>query len=126
MTNERTFLKCAKCGNIVGMIHNSGVPMICCGQPMQALTVNTSEASQEKHLPECILNISALTVTVGSAAHPMTEEHHIAWILVAQGPRTQRVTLEHTADPKAHFVVEPGPFTVYAYCNLHGLWATEV
>ena len=48
---EKRFYVCKHCGNMVGMIKNAGVPIICCGEPMAELTANTVEASQEKHLP---------------------------------------------------------------------------
>ena len=35
------FLRCKHCGNIVGMIHDAGVPVVCCGQPMEELVPNT-------------------------------------------------------------------------------------
>ena len=28
------FLKCEKCGNVIGMIEDSGVTPECCGEPM--------------------------------------------------------------------------------------------
>ena len=31
------FFVCEHCGNLVGMIHDAGVPMMCCGQKMTAL-----------------------------------------------------------------------------------------
>ena len=45
------FYICRHCGNLVGMIHDAGVPMMCCGQKMETLEPNTVEASGEKHLP---------------------------------------------------------------------------
>lgn len=45
------FYICRHCGNLVGMINNSGVPMVCCGEKMQALEANTTEAAGEKHIP---------------------------------------------------------------------------
>lgn len=44
---EKRFYVCKHCGNMVGMIKNVGVPIICCGEPMAELTANTVEASQE-------------------------------------------------------------------------------
>ena len=41
------FYICRHCGNLVGMIHDAGVPMMCCGQKMEALEPNTVEASGE-------------------------------------------------------------------------------
>ena len=45
------FYVCRHCGNLVGMIHDAGVPLVCCGEKMQALEPNTVEASGEKHVP---------------------------------------------------------------------------
>lgn len=125
MKNQRKFLRCDHCGNLVGMIEDSGVPIICCGQPMTELTANTTDAAQEKHVPAAVREGNILKVTVGSVAHPMLVEHHIAWIAVAQGEKTQRKILDKTGSPSAEFCVDDGPVTVYAYCNLHGLWAAE-
>ena len=55
---EVKFFVCRHCGNMVGMIHSSGVPMICCGEKMTALTANTVDASQEKHVP--VIAVGAL------------------------------------------------------------------
>ena len=45
------FYICRHCGNLIGLIHDAGVPMICCGQKMETLVPNTTEAAVEKHLP---------------------------------------------------------------------------
>ena len=42
------FLKCSICGNIVGLIHDGGGELVCCGKPMQELVANTEDAAQEK------------------------------------------------------------------------------
>jgi superoxide reductase len=93
---------------------------------MQELKPNTTDAAQEKHVPAAVREGNKLTVTVGSAAHPMTEEHHISWIMAAEKDRTQRVSLSPTAAPSAEFIVSESPVTVYAYCNLHGLWTADL
>jgi len=125
MTNERKFCKCSRCGNIISFVHNAGPAVICCGEKMQELTPNTTDGAKEKHVPAAVREGTKLTVTVGSVVHPMTEEHHIAWIVAANGNRTQRVVLNHTDAPSAEFTVSAEPVTVYAYCNLHGLWMIE-
>lgn len=127
MKNDRIFLKCAVCGNIAEIIDSSGVTPVCCDKEMTRLTVNTVDASQEKHVPVAVRDGNKLTVTVGSVLHPMTPEHHIAWIVVAQGSNTLRADLEHTGEPSAVFLLEGDePATVYEYCNLHGLWAADI
>ena len=40
-------LICSHCGNIVNMISDSGVPVMCCGAKMEELVPNTVEASVE-------------------------------------------------------------------------------
>ena len=126
MKNSREFLLCQICGNLVGFVHDTGVPLICCGAPMEALVPNTEDASQEKHVPAATREDGALYVRIGSVPHPMTEEHHITWIAVADGDRTTRVSLSPGQEPEAEFCVSDGPLTVYEYCNLHGLWAVDI
>ena len=97
----------------------------CCGQTMELLKPGSVDAAAEKHVPALKRQGCMLTVAVGSIPHPMTQEHHIAWVAVAQGGRTQRVALDQTGKPCAEFCVDDGPLTVYAYCNLHGLWESS-
>ena len=54
MAQEIKFYVCKKCGNLVGMVHDSNVSMICCGQEMTELKPNTVEAAKEKHGDENI------------------------------------------------------------------------
>jgi len=126
MTNDRKFCKCDLCGNFISFIHNAGVPVMCCGKKMTELTPNTTDAAVEKHVPVAVHEECDLTVTVGSVAHPMTEEHLIEWIVVADGERTQRIALAAGQEPKAEFCLCGENATVYAYCNLHGLWETKI
>lgn len=48
---QAKFYICRHCGNLAVKIQDSGVPMVCCGEKMEALKPNTVEASGEKHLP---------------------------------------------------------------------------
>ncbi len=125
MANERVFYRCSICGNIIGLIEDGGVTPECCGMPMDRLSANTSDGAAEKHVPAFAREGINLDVTVGAVPHPMTDAHHIAWIAVAQGRRTQRVELDPTGEPTATFYVDEGPLTIYEYCNLHGLWKVE-
>ena len=128
MKNERLFYKCDLCGNLFGGVENTGVSVICCGKPMTELKPNTTDAAQEKHLPVPKRNGEKLKVTVGSVPHPMTVEHHIRWIAIADTDRTTRIKLAETGLPEAEacFCYGSGNVTIYAYCNLHGLWAVDL
>ena len=126
MANERTFYQCEICGNLVGLIEDAGIVPECCGQPMTLLSANTSDGAHEKHVPSLKRDGDQLSVQIGSVPHPMTTAHHIVWIAVAQGRRTQREELPVDEPAAAQFSVAEGPLSVYAYCNLHGLWKAEL
>ena len=124
---ENKFYICEHCGNIVGMIHNSGVPMMCCGQKMTKLEAGVVEASHEKHIPVVTVEGNTVRVNVGSVTHPMSEEHHIAWIYLQTNRGGQRKCLDVTGAPEVTFALaDETPVAVYAYCNLHGLWKAEL
>ena len=41
------FYLCEHCKNLIEKIDDKGVPVVCCGQPMKELMLNTAEASGE-------------------------------------------------------------------------------
>ena len=124
---ETTFKVCSKCGNMVGMINDAGVPMTCCGQPMETLTPNTVEASTEKHIPVVKVENGTVDVTVGSVEHHMDADHYIQWIYLRTEQGGQRKTLNPGDAPHVTFCLgDDKAIAVYAYCNLHGLWMQEL
>lgn len=46
---------------------------------------------------------------------PMTKKHHISWIAIAQGQKTQLVNLEISDKPTTIFSVETGNFIATIY-----------
>ena len=125
---ETKFYICEKCGNLVGAIHESGVPMKCCGQNMTKIEAGVVEASREKHIPVATVDGDKVTVNVGSVAHPMTAEHYIPWVYLQTSVGGQRKDLSPEDAPAVTFALAEGekPVAVYAYCNLHGLWMTKL
>ena len=120
------FFVCSHCKNMIEMIEDHNVPVMCCGQKMTELVPGTVEASVEKHLPVAKIKCKKLTVDVGSVEHPMTEAHYIPWIYLVTDKRNHRVNLLPTDKPVATFSLgDEKPVAVYAYCNLHGLWKIE-
>lgn len=128
MGTEPIFYVCKKCGNLVGMVHASGVPMICCGEEMTLITANTVDASKEKHVPVITVSGKTVTVKVGSVEHPMTPEHYIQWIYLETAKGGQRKTLKPGDKPELTFALSTDDTAVAAfeYCNLHGLWKALV
>ena len=107
----------------MGKIEDSGVDIICCGQPMDKLVANTVDASKEKHVPVAEVNGDTITVRVGSVDHPMIAEHYIQWICIMSGNRVQRVSLFPGEEPAATFIVpesEKLRYTNTAICTDFG------
>ena len=121
---ENRFYRCEHCGNIIGLIHNAGVPMMCCGQKMAEIIPGTVEASREKHIPVYKVEGNKVFVTIGSVEHPMVAEHYIEWVSLQTKFGNQRKLLSVGNAPTVCFALCEGDEVeaVYAYCNLHGLW----
>ena len=121
------FYVCERCGNVVEMVHDSGVNPVCCGAKMTELVAGTVEASREKHIPVVKVDGNVVTVNVGSVEHPMSAEHSILWVYLETDKGGQRKELEVGKAPVVRFALDnEKPVAVYAYCNLHGLWRADV
>lgn len=120
------FYKCRICGNVIHKVVDSGVKVVCCGEQMQELIPNTVDASNEKHVPVVTrIDDCHIKVEVGSIAHPMTPEHHIVFIYVETENGGIKVDL--TDKPEAVICTCSCKVkAVYEYCNIHGLWKTEM
>ena len=46
------------------------------------LSVNTCDASKEKHIPEVSFSNNLMNICVGSDLHPMSKEHFIDWVYI--------------------------------------------
>ena len=121
---NQKFFVCERCGNIIAMVKESGVRVVCCGQQMTEMIPGTTEASVEKHLPVYTVEGNRVIVNVGSIEHPMSEEHYIEWVSLQTKFGNQRKQLAPTDKPTVCFSICEGDEVeaVYAYCTLHGLW----
>ena len=126
-TMEMKFYRCAHCGQIVAIVKKTGVPVICCGEPMQEIVAGTTDAAVEKHVPVFEVKGDVVEVTVGAVEHPMLDVHYIEWIALKTKQGNQRKALNPGDAPKACFRICEGDEVeaVYAYCNLHSLWKAE-
>jgi len=126
MLNTKFYI-CPHCGNIVEMVHDAGVKPFCCGQKMNELIPNTVDASGEKHIPAVKVGEGVVEVNVGSVDHPMVDVHWIEWVQLVTDKGSYRKWLNPGEAPNVKFLLsEEKPVAVYAYCNLHGLWKTEL
>lgn len=120
------FYRCRHCGNVIRKLVDSKVPVVCCGEPMQELVPGTVDASLEKHVPVVTrIDDCRIKVEVGSVAHPMTPEHHISFIYLET--ENGGISIDLKDRPEAVICTcNVKPVAVYEYCNLHGLWKTDL
>lgn len=124
---KKKFLRCPICGNLVEVINDSNVRVMCCGKPMEELVANTTDGATEKHVPVVEINNELVTITVGETLHPMTEEHYIMWIHVFTNLKEYHFNLNPSDNPQVKFNkdINEEIIEVNAYCNLHGLWSAN-
>ena len=123
MTELNQIYKCAKCENIIEVLHAGEGELVCCGGPMELLTEkNQEEGLTEKHLPVVEKTENGYKVKIGSVPHPMEEAHYIEWIEILADDKVYRKFLNPGNQPEAEFCVEAENIIAREYCNLHGLW----
>ncbi|HAB67516.1 MAG TPA: desulfoferrodoxin Dfx [Firmicutes bacterium] len=119
------FYRCNKCGNVVEMLDQKDGILSCCGEEMKELIPNSTDASNEKHVPFCQVEDETVLVTVGSQKHPMDENHYIMYVIAEYSDSIIKYEYHPGEEIDIIFDYEPG-MKVYAYCNLHGLWMKEI
>lgn len=117
------FYKCPICGKMLDLSEEHSI--ICCGKEMERLSANIVDASTEKHVPVYERVDDEIVVHVGEVEHPMEKEHSIMWIYQVTENRVTRVRLYPEQSTETRFPYLPNS-TLYAYCNLHGLWKSIV
>ena len=55
MCKKPKFYICRHCGNIFGVVEDSGVTPVCCGDPMEVLTPNTVDVYKRQ---PCVIGTS--------------------------------------------------------------------
>ncbi|WP_022749679.1 desulfoferrodoxin family protein [Lachnobacterium bovis] len=123
------FYKCDLCGNFITFLTDkTAATPVCCGEEMKEIVANTVDAAKEKHVPDVTVDGNKVVVKVGSVEHPMQDNHYIQFIIVETTNGYQKKDLKPGEKPEAEFVLAEGekPVGVYEYCNLHGLWKTDI
>ena len=115
------FYQCEKCGKVIISREELKLAEL---HGFKELVAGATDAAQEKHVPVVEKKCSKVRVSVGSVAHPMSEEHFIEWALLETQDGYQIKYFQPTEAPEVVFSLKSGDkvVAVYAYCNLHGLW----
>ena len=117
---------CKKCGNVILKLEDKSEALVCCGEKMTLVETNTTEAATEKHLPVYEIKDGMINIIVGEVEHPLTDEHYISFIILASDDNYMIKKLTAGDKPEASFPYDKSYNKIYAYCNLHSLWLTEI
>lgn len=122
------FYKCMHCGSVVAKLNPIGCAPSCCGEVMKELVAGATDGALEKHVPVVAEKEGKVFVQVGSAAHPMVEDHWIEWVYLLTDKGGYFHFLKPGDEPKTVFALldEEVVLEVYAYCNKHGLWKANL
>ena len=101
MTKIREIYRCPICGNVVEVLNPGAGELVCCGKPMVLLKENVTDAAHEKHVPVVEKTDCGYRVKVGSAEHPMLDEHYIQWIELQTPTSVLRRELKPGCKPEA-------------------------
>lgn len=121
MDKELIIKRCKTCGTVL-KVFGDDKDIKCCGNSMETLVPNSVDAAVEKHVPTYEKVEDKVIVKVN---HVMEEEHYIGWICLVTPKKECMVKLQPGENAEAKFKYVPNS-TIYAYCNMHGLWKAEV
>ncbi len=124
MIKLRDVYYCEICGNVVEILNEGSPALVCCGQDMVFLEVQTQDSSTEKHVPYIEETATGVLVKIGqNQDHPMLEKHYIKFIEVLTKDKVFRAELQPEMKPEAEFPVKKDEILMAReWCNLHGLW----
>ena len=117
--------KCMNCGALVWILKDCNCDecgIKCCLTEMVNVKANSVDAAIEKHKPVYTIVGDNIEVSVN---HVMEEDHYIEWIAVVYGEKVYKQDFKPGDEPKMTVPYEKG-IKLYAYCNKHSLWETEV
>ena len=130
MTEKLELYKCEICGNIVEVVINGEGQLVCCGQDMQLIReqTNVEEMLNEKHVPIIERTEDGVNIKVGTLPHPMLPEHYIMFIEAISADKRYIKRKYLYPNEEASMSIKCGCENICAreWCNVHGLWKSEI
>lgn len=123
------YLKCNLCGQIIEVVTDTNMPIICCNEQMHEIKANEKEEElKEKHIPVYKIEKGKVITRIGSVPHPMSKDHYIEWVALVTNKGKQQKCLKPGDFPRVEFSLgkDERVEEIYAYCNIHSLWKIKV
>ena len=92
---------------------------------MKFLREGATDGGAEKHVPVIEKTETGYKVKVGSAPHPMAEDHYIEWIELLADGISYKAFLNPGDAPEAEFCVKAEKVSAREFCNKHGQWKAD-
>lgn len=115
------FYYCESCQQISFHIVDKDHHITCCDEEMRLLIPNEDKEEHKDHHINLRKVGNFLSITIGDA-HQMIDVHHIEFIVLETNQGMQIKKISDMA--QASFILDhlEDIISVYAYCNLHGLF----
>lgn len=117
------FFKCNDCENIILELFNKENGK--CDLNIKEISVGTVDAALEKHVPYVVKDDDKLKIQIGEVEHPMVSEHYIPFIIIEKRTGFELFNLKPGDRPYIE-IDKKDVVTVYEFCNLHGIWKTDL
>ena len=127
MFRTQKFYMCKDCGNIIGVINNTGIPMYCCRQEMEELTpqiINSKNSNQNEksNSTHPLKNTHGKSISVIVDKSYLTP-NSICWAYINTKKGGQRKNILKDDSPVVNFkIVDDEIISAYLYCSEHGLF----
>lgn len=145
MLRVQKFYKCNECGNIVGAINNTGIPMYCCRTEMIELIpheVNSDDMKIQNKITSQLLNSSQINIFPQNIfrVEQDSKENDVSiiidtdyltskstcWAYLKTQKGGQRKNLLDHDSPTIKFkIIDDSPISAYFYCSDHGLFKKD-
>ncbi len=145
MFRTQKFYMCESCGNIVGVLNNTGIPMYCCRKEMKELTPNIINSDNSKiykknnvkNTEKSINNNKSNIFKVeksenGNSVSIIVDKTYltpdsVCWAYLNTQKGGQRKNLFLNDSSTINFkVVDDEVISAYFYCSNHGLFKCEL
>lgn len=125
MAKQNTWYKCEICGNIVAVVNAGAGELVCCGEPMNEMKLQSvGDSGFEKHAPVVTIEGDKVHVKIGEIPHPMEDAHHLQVVqIIRDGAVVEGKRLYPDHETEVTFILEETQgIRVRVICNVHGLW----